>query len=84
MPTDSPMFCKRCYANLDQATHSRCARCGRVFNAGAPASYLSRPFPSRRRMIVHTLITLVLSTLVSFLVAGFLAFAQLNRLHSGH
>jgi hypothetical protein len=84
MADDQPMFCRRCYANLNQATHSRCARCNHGFNADIPASFLPRPFPSRRRMIVHTLITLVLSTLVSFVVAGFLAMAQIKYIHSGH
>jgi len=35
-------------------------------------------------MIVHTLITLVLATLVSFVVATILALAQLKYIHSGH
>jgi hypothetical protein len=78
------MFCKRCYANLDQATYSRCVRCGHEFQAEDPSSYLERPFPSRGKMIAHTLITLVLATLVSFAVACFLALAQLKFIHSGH
>jgi hypothetical protein len=35
-------------------------------------------------MIMHTLITLVLATLVSMAVASCLATAQLKFLHSGH
>jgi hypothetical protein len=35
-------------------------------------------------MIAHTLITLVLSTIVSLVVAGFLAIAQMKFIHSGH
>jgi hypothetical protein len=78
------MYCKRCYANLDQAIEYRCRRCGRGFRADDRNTYLSRPFPSRRKMIVHTLITLVLSTIVSFAVAAVLALAQLKYIHSGH
>jgi uncharacterized paraquat-inducible protein A len=84
MATDHPMFCKRCYANLDQATDACCLRCGRKFLPQDSSSYLHRPFPSRIKMIVHTLITLVLATLVSFVVATILALAQLKYIHSGH
>ncbi len=84
MATDHRIFCKRCYANLDQSTDSRCARCGRKFLAEDPSTYLERPFPSRGKMIMHTLMTLVLATVVSCAVAAFLALAQLKFIHSGH
>lgn len=85
MDTNRPRFCKRCYANLDQATDdSRCLRCGRKFDAGNPSTYLERPFPSRTKIIVHTLINLALATIVSFVVAGVLAMAQIKYIHSGH
>jgi hypothetical protein len=84
MANDRGMFCKRCYANLDQARDGRCLRCGRRFVENDLSSYLERPFPSRVRMFVHTLITLVLATVVSAVVAGFLALAQLKFVHSGH
>jgi hypothetical protein len=35
-------------------------------------------------MIVHTLLTLLLSTIVSAVVAGVLALGQLKYIHSGH
>lgn len=84
MTADQPMFCRRCYANLNQATHCRCLRCGRKFDPDNPSSFLARPFPSRTKIIVHTLITLVLATIVSCVVAGVLAMAQIKYIHSGH
>jgi hypothetical protein len=35
-------------------------------------------------MIVHTVITLLLATVVSCIVAGLLSLAQLKFIHSGH
>jgi uncharacterized paraquat-inducible protein A len=84
MANEPRMFCKRCYANLDQATESQCARCGRAFSALDPTSYLRRPFPSRTKMVVQTVIMLVLSAVTSLVVAGCLALAQLKFVHSGH
>jgi hypothetical protein len=55
-----------------------------MFDVNDPFSYLQRPFPSRRKMVVHTLTTLVLATLVSVVVAWFLALAQIKYIHSGH
>jgi hypothetical protein len=78
------MFCKRCYANLDQATDGRCLRCRRPFDPNQPTSYLPRPFPSRRRMIIHTIVTLILATIVSAAVAGFVAVFQSAHMHDGH
>jgi predicted amidophosphoribosyltransferase len=78
------MFCRKCYANLDQASGSRCARCGRRFDPDRPRSYLRRPFPSRLRILLHTLVTLLLATGISFVVASFLALAQLKYINSGH
>jgi hypothetical protein len=78
------MFCKRCYANLDQAMDSQCIRCGRNFDVGDPSSYLERPFPTRTRMFIHTMFMLILATVVSTAVAGFLALAQIKYIHSGH
>ena len=84
MGTDPGMFCKRCYANLDQALDSRCLRCGREFSAHDAGTYLTRPFPSRGKLILHTALMLLLSTIVSVVVAGCLGLAQLKYIHSGH
>ena len=84
MPPNEAMYCKRCYADLNQATEFRCARCGRRFNPSEKRTYLPRPFPSRRRIIAHTILTLILSTIVSFAIAVFLGAAQLKYIHSGH
>lgn len=78
------MFCRRCYADLQQAFDSRCMRCDRSFDPNDPSSYLSRPFPSRRRIIVHTVTTLILATIVSFVVAIFLSFSQMKFMHTNH
>jgi predicted amidophosphoribosyltransferase len=78
------MFCKRCYANLDQAIGNCCCRCRKPFDPADQASFLTRPFPSRRRIIVHTTIVLVLASVVSFVVATFTAIAQFKYVNSGH
>lgn len=78
------MFCKGCYADLNRATDLRCPRCRRTFDPGQPSSYLLRPFPNRRRMLVHLLITLVLATVVSGVIAIIVGLAQLKYFHSGH
>ena len=81
------MFCRRCYADLQQAADRgclHCLRCKRRFDPRQPRSYLRRPFPSRRKIIVHSLITLILATIVSFCVAVFLSVAQIKYIHSGH
>jgi uncharacterized paraquat-inducible protein A len=78
------MFCKQCYANLNQASQAQCPRCGREFLMSDPSSYLRRPFPSRAKVFAHTLVMLVLATFVSLVVAGLLAIAQLKFIHSGH
>ncbi len=84
METDTGMFCKRCYANLNQATHGRCVRCGRAYDPEKPNSFLCKPFPSRTKMVVHTIITVVLGSLVAFLVAFALSILQMRYIHTGH
>jgi hypothetical protein len=78
------MFCRRCYADLHQAFDSRCMRCDRSFDPNNPSSYLPRPFPSRRRIIVHTVTMLILATIVSAIVAAFISMAQMKFIHSNH
>jgi predicted amidophosphoribosyltransferase len=84
MPPTNPSFCKRCYANLDQATESRCARCRRAFNPHDPRTTLARPFPPPRRVLLHTVFTLIAATIVSAVIAVMLSVAQLKYLNSGH
>lgn len=84
MSLDDAMYCKRCYANLNQAIGSRCARCSRQFDPSDPQSFLVRPFPPRKRIIAHTLVMLLLATAVSFVISIFVGAAQLKYLHSGH
>ena len=78
------MFCRKCYANLDQARDFRCARCRRQFNPANPNTYLRRALPSRRKIIVHTILNLILTSIVSVVIAALLAAAQIKYIHSGH
>ena len=78
------MFCRKCYANLDQATDFRWRRCRRQFNPASPKTYLRRPLPSRRKIIVHTILNLILTSIVSVVIAALLAAAQIKYIHSGH
>ncbi len=90
MPTTNPMFCKRCYADLKQSGDVGalgcffCVRCKRRFDPMDLRTYLSRPFPSRRKIIIHSIITLILATIVSIVVAGWLSVAQMKYFHSTH
>ena len=97
MPTN-PMYCRRCYADLEQAsvyrkdTHDhgppyiefRCTRCNRPFNPDQPKTFLPRPFPPRRRIILHTVLNLLLATLISVIIAFFVATAQMRFMHTSH
>lgn len=81
------MFCKRCYADLQQAADHgclHCLRCKRRFDPKESRSYLSRPFPSRRKIIMHSIINFILATIVSAIVVVFLTVAQLKYMHSNH
>ena len=83
-PSNEVKYCKRCYANLDQAIALRCARCNREFDPSDARSFLTRPFPPRKRIIAHTVVMLLLATAVSFVISLFVGAAQLKYLHSGH
>lgn len=78
------MYCRRCYADLSQTSESRCPRCGRAFSADKPRSYLRRPFPPPLRIAGHTVLTLILATVVSFVIAGVLSLSQIQQISSGH
>jgi len=56
-----------------------CRRCGKKFNRGRPASYLSSPFPSRRRVIF----TLVATTLLGIFVALIVSIFQMPAMQVG-
>jgi hypothetical protein len=74
------MYCRKCYAKLDEVTESsQCPWCGRIFDRTLPASYLARPFPSVRKIIVQGVATII----IGFLAAGVVAMFQLSYA-SGH
>lgn len=73
------MYCHRCYADLRQATLRRCPNCLRPFDPDNPSTYLVRPFPTKKRIALH----LVLTTLVGIAAAFVVALHQLVR-SSGH
>jgi hypothetical protein len=65
------MYCRRCYNNISGATGNMCPRCGRSFDPNNPATFRARPFPSRPRIALHLLLTIVIGLAVAFFVALF-------------
>jgi hypothetical protein len=59
------MYCQRCYTDL---------------HPNDPATFLVRPFPRKRRIILH----LIATTAIGVLVAGIVALFQTAILPSGH
>ena len=74
------MYCKRCYADLTLATETWCRSCGRLFNPNDSSSFLTKPFPRRRKIIFQIIFTTILGILVAFVVAMF----QQPLIPSGH
>lgn len=74
------MYCQRCYADLRSASEPWCPTCGLGFDPRDPGTFLSRPFPSKRRIVLH----LIATTLVGVAVAGVVALFQTAMLPSGH
>lgn len=73
------MYCGECYADLQNATQSRCPTCGHAFDAADPRTFLVRPFPPMPVIIVHVVAT----TLFAIVAAWFVSLHQLART-SGH
>src|SRR3954463_16779494 len=67
------MYCKKCYADLSLATQPKCPGCARPFNPDNPATFLVHPFPTKKRMLFHLLITTILALGASLVVATFQA-----------
>ena len=66
------MYCKKCYTHLAHAPDSaHCPKCGRTFNATDPKTFLPRPFPSTRKILIHLLATTIVGILAAFVVAFF-------------
>jgi hypothetical protein len=73
------MYCLRCYADLRQVPDHWCPTCGLGFDRNDPKTFLARPFPRKRRIVLQ----LVLTTLLGILVAGVVATFQMVQ-SSGH
>ena len=63
------MFCRRCYAPLRADDAPRCPACGRLFDPAKPLTFLQRPFPSGRRIVVHLVATTVLGIVAAFVIS---------------
>ena len=72
-------YCRRCYASLANAAYDRCAKCSLPFDEEDPKTYLTRPFPPVRSIVVNV----VTATIVGVGVAVIVAFHQLTA-SSGH
>ena len=76
------MYCRRCYAPLD-AGGDRCGHCGRKFDREDGRTFLHRPFPRGRKILIQIIGT----TLVGMAVAWFVAMQQMANqatMWSGH
>jgi hypothetical protein len=73
------MYCRKCYADLRGVTLRTCPKCLMPFDPGNPSTFLSKPFPTKKRIVLH----LVLTTIVGVAAAFVVAFHQAAR-HSGH
>ena len=67
------MYCKRCYAPLDPESRL-CDHCGRKFDPRIAGTFLERPFPRMRTLIIQIIGT----TLVGIGVAWFVAMQQMS------
>ena len=66
------MYCRKCYAELDAMVEDvRCPQCGRRFDPANAGTYLARPFPDTRKIILYILATSIVSVVVAFVVATF-------------
>ena len=63
------MFCRRCYAPLNVNESPRCPNCGRLFDPTKPLTFLQRPFPSGRKMVVHLVATTFLGIVAAYVIA---------------
>ena len=67
------MFCKRCYADLSDASENRCPTCGRRFESNLPGTYLKRPFPPSGRIVFQIATTTLVGLAVAWVIAMFQA-----------
>jgi len=66
------MYCKKCYYKLDPSDAAGCCpNCGRAFTAADRRTWLTRPFPSWRRMVLQILLTTLIGGAIAYVVAAF-------------
>jgi len=66
------VYCRKCYAKLDGATHIRaCPQCLHGFDPADARTYLVRGFPSAWRIVGYVVATTVISIGGAFVVALF-------------
>jgi len=73
------MYCRKCFADLSQATGPQCPQCGVPFDPANARTFFKRPFPGKSAIIVQIVGTTVVAVVCAFVVAFF----QLTR-SSGH
>jgi hypothetical protein len=73
------MFCRKCYADLREASDGKCPKCSRVFDSKNDKTFLQRPFPTPEMIVVQIIATTVTGIFCAFVVALF----QITR-SSGH
>jgi len=64
------MYCRKCYTKL-APDFTICPRCGLVFDADNPVTYLARPFPDKWRIAKYVFITSIISIVAAFVVSTF-------------
>ena len=66
------MYCQKCYTNLAfTADFCICPKCRRPFDPANPRTFLARPFPKTKKIIMQIVFTTVIAALVAFVVAFF-------------
>ncbi len=63
------MYCRKCYADLGECADVKCPKCGLHFDPQVPGTYLRRPFPRGRWIVLHLLLTTALGFAAAFVVA---------------
>ena len=63
------MYCRKCYADLRSTSSGRCPNCRLGFDPDNPATFLSRPVPTKKRMILHVILTTIVGIAAAFVVA---------------
>jgi hypothetical protein len=62
------MYCRRCYAPL-ASQGERCDKCGRKFDPADARTFLHRPFPRGRKILMQIIGTTLVGAGVAFVIA---------------